>query len=317
MTAPAIGRRSDYVAAVALELQDLDASDRDELIEELDDHIAALLVDRPDADLVTELGSPREYAFELRTAAGLAGTDRAPQSVVPQLKAWAERVAEVGRTLTPRWLDRLLPDIRPAWWVLRAYLVAIIVAQLLRDGHGDTLTYLWPTYDTHRWPVVVVIAVLAVLSVRLGRWSPREAWVRILIVVANLVIIGAAVLMYRVQLGYGDDYGLDDSSASVSACTVTNLYPRDSNGRPLTGVSLYDQDGNPVSLSDLGCPLGGFATAFQIDSGVAVATSAAAPQNTYPLPVQSTVTMTPGAPEPTSASPSPQDTAAGGGFPTR
>ena len=305
MSAPALDRRSDYVSAVAVELQDLGGAEREELIEELDDHIAALLVDRPDADLVTELGSPHDYALELRAAAGLDAEVRAtpPLALGAQLKALAERTIDLGRALTPKWLDRLTPDLGPAWWVLRAYLVVIVIVQALRSGHVDMSNFLWPTYATHRWPAAIIVAALALLSVRLGRRRPGDAWIRLVVAVVDVVIVVAAALLYRSQLQY-DDYGSDNFGAGPT-CNITNLYPRDSNGAALTGVTLYDQNGNLVNLSDLGCPVEGNTGSYAF---VSVAPTGSA--NTFPLP-QQTLTTPAASSGSTGAVPTAQDTSQG------
>src|SRR5215510_6762122 len=70
-TAPAESQISDYLDRVRLALADLPADVRDELLEDLPDHLAEVLAE--DAGTLTErLGEPEAYAAELRTAAGIA-----------------------------------------------------------------------------------------------------------------------------------------------------------------------------------------------------------------------------------------------------
>ena len=58
----------DYLRAVGFDLRDLPWKMRRDLISELRDHLAEL---PPGTDLTAELGSPQEYAADLRDAAGL------------------------------------------------------------------------------------------------------------------------------------------------------------------------------------------------------------------------------------------------------
>src|SRR5262245_27801142 len=100
-TAPAESQISDYLGRVRAALADLPTDARDELIEDLPDHLAEVLAE--DAGTLTErLGEPEAYAAELRAAAGMAaagvGATAAPYGVARRrLRAATERLdASVG-----------------------------------------------------------------------------------------------------------------------------------------------------------------------------------------------------------------------------
>ena len=61
----------DYLAAVMRELADLPPAERDDLLDDLDDHLHEVLAEG-EGSLEQRLGPPAMYAAELRTSAGLA-----------------------------------------------------------------------------------------------------------------------------------------------------------------------------------------------------------------------------------------------------
>jgi hypothetical protein len=78
-TSPAVGA---YLASVRAALSDLPAEERDELCEDLEQHLVEVAAES-DEPLSARLGSPESYAAELRASAGLG----AP--VAPDREAWA------------------------------------------------------------------------------------------------------------------------------------------------------------------------------------------------------------------------------------
>jgi hypothetical protein len=96
----------DYLVAVSTALGDVD--DRDELMEELRDHLVEVRQDNPGAALVAVIGEPSAYADEMRVASGLAVGRRGGMTRLRRAGARARTgVAPVLR------------DLRAAWWGLR------------------------------------------------------------------------------------------------------------------------------------------------------------------------------------------------------
>lgn len=235
MTAvPLLDRRGDYVSAVAVELADLAPDDRAELIEELDDHIAALLEDRPDADLIAELGTPRAYAAELRTAAGLTGSTPPRPAVRDLVGAVRSRVV-----VAAPWLPGFLLTLRPAWWVLRGVLVALA---------AGALTGFW--WRSTQGVVLLILGVGASLWVA-QRPRPTRAF-RTGVIVVDVVAVLALLWVAFWSSPLAGDFS-EDSYIQQTCTDVTNLQPYDASGRPLTDVRLVDQNGNPFDLEGLGC----------------------------------------------------------------
>jgi hypothetical protein len=257
MTAmPALDRRSDYVSAVAVELTDLEPDDRAELIEELDDHIAALLEDRPHADLAVELGTPRAYAAELRAAAGLAGAGTRPGSFWRQT---TDRVAALPERV-PEGLRPWLAGLRPTWWVLRAYLVVAGLFHWLHQTWANSgIGVLIPAPGGSAVIGVLVVLAAAAASVRIATWDAltpgSRRWTSV--VLAVLALVAVVGLWGPVHQGYRSEGYVSTEYVDNCPIELDNLYAYDASGKPLSGVRLYDQYGSPFDLSVFGCNISG------------------------------------------------------------
>ena len=118
-----------YVDAVASALADLPDATRAEILEDLAAHLAEFDLDH--GNLETQLGDPAAYAEELRASAGFAPLAPLPPgtSPGPQLAAQARRL--IDKVRTHRWWTEtraFLPLLEPAWWVMRAWLVVVVIA---------------------------------------------------------------------------------------------------------------------------------------------------------------------------------------------
>lgn len=212
-----------YAARVRAALADLPEADREDLLADLADHLAEVEAD----GRLDELGDPETYAAELRASAGLPGpaADRAAVRRGPDVERWLAATRD------------FLPELLPGWWVVRALLLTTLLTTLSDGG-----VVLW----------LLLAVVLVPASVLLGRRFQARGRTGL----ALLLDAAAAVLLLGV-LGMGSTMSTSSGSGPVEQVGpeqpagldgVTNLYPYDSQGRPLTGVLLYDQDGNPVRL---------------------------------------------------------------------
>ncbi|OLE72646.1 MAG: hypothetical protein AUG05_03910 [Actinobacteria bacterium 13_1_20CM_2_66_18] len=145
-----------------------------------------------------------------------------------------------------------LPELRPGWWVLRAYLAVLFLALVFRDGSNLTPI---PNPFTSGGLLQIVATVIAIgISVRLGRRAlPANRGWRWAVVGLN-VTIALLALPTLASMGTGSndysyDYSPDPYLSAASAGYVpgvTNIYPYSRDGKPLKDVLLYDQDGRPV-----------------------------------------------------------------------
>jgi hypothetical protein len=289
----------DYLAAVSRELADLPADERDDLLEDLDSHLHEVIAEG-EGSLEQRLGPPEQYAAELRASAGLSASDRSTASVLHRAVTSLSASTTWRRTEEHPWTRatlEFLPQLRPAWWIVRAWLAAGIVAGLYhqRGWHGGGVTYLyrdsglWPRGSTSPYVGIVLLVIAIPISIQLGRRSLRGS-ARWLVVAGNVV---AVALVWPAVAALGSQTYIVESGPSVptdgmfdNGNQVTNIYPYDAQGRPLDHVRLFDQNGQPL----LG--VNGNSNGFQvgIDSGVPIATAApSANPNDFPLP--NTVTI--------------------------
>lgn len=235
-----------YLKEVAPHLAALPAEERADLLDDLAQHLREIAAE-PGPPLGERLGSPEAYAAELLASAGVAAGGRSHPAFLSRATAFMDwtRATWIGQEVVRMW-----PFLRPAWWVLRAYLVVSLVA----GGQG------FPVPRLAGNPFVGILAVLAAipLSVRLGqRTLPRTGRLVVFAGNAVLVLYGLSLLgraespeIRYVDYGYGP--GPVETAASrgclvtASGQRITNLYAYDAEGRLLDPVLLYDQNGQPI-----------------------------------------------------------------------
>jgi hypothetical protein len=240
-----------YAAQVRAALSDLPDEQLAELLEDLDQHLAEVAAEEG-VSLVARLGPAEEYAAELRRTALLAppapGAGRRGGFLLRSLRADLDRLAQVPGMQEAR---DFLPELRPAWWVLRAALV-LVALNALAGGSG--LIPLGPVLG------LPLLAAAVVLSVRLGRReadAPPNGHVRRLTLGVNTGLgVLALALFFGVGLSrdsepvYADHFSpYGDGRTTLvheDGTPITNLFPYSPDGQPLSGVLLYDQDGRPV-----------------------------------------------------------------------
>ncbi|SNR36443.1 HAAS signaling domain-containing protein [Blastococcus mobilis] len=249
----------DYLAAVEHELADLPTEDRSALLEDLAQHLDALAAEDDDRPVAVRLGPPAAYAADLRSAAGLparGGVARAA-SLGMRERLDAVLATPAGRRIVPaaREVGRLLGELRPAWWVLRGYLVVLLPCLHELDGVSD-----FPVpapLDNHLLGAVLVVAAVAG-SVALGRRRmPRPLG---LLVAASgvVVLLFTFVAWDRSEVSRGTYLGAAGTSPPEHAIgeypllsrygPVTDVLPYAADGTPLEGALLYDQDGRPLQV---------------------------------------------------------------------
>jgi hypothetical protein len=242
----------EYAAAVRAELADVPADRSEELLDDLEDHLAEVAAE-DDASLASRLGPPAAYARELRAAAGLP-TDPAPTRRAASGAALAERL----RNWEPvRQVERFLPELRPAWWVVRAWAAVTAVDVVFVGGTSFPL----PTLGLG--PVGWLVTAAAVAwSVRLGLRARAEgrpagrAAVAVNALLGLLTVVALVGLADRPGVAAADTVYYEDPAvgglAHDDGAPITNVLPYSSTGEPLTGVLLYDQDGRPIDdLADV------------------------------------------------------------------
>ncbi|MFG3697415.1 HAAS signaling domain-containing protein [Micromonospora sp. NPDC047620] len=252
---------ADYVARVRAALADLPPAHRDELTEDLPEHLAEVAVEAG-GSLVERLGAPEAYAAELRAAAGVGAVaggrrlDRRLGAVVDRLRARARRWdVQLGPPLGYATASEFLRLLRPAWWVLRGYLAAMLVTVATT---GDSFGVL-PELNGSALAGLVLLAGSVLASIWLGHHTPGLSRPK-----RRLLHAGTAVLVLFGLVGLADmnsrvgsgDFGYEQISVDDRYSHVRDVYVYDREGRLVENARLFDQNGDPIRLGYPHCPDG-------------------------------------------------------------
>ncbi|MFJ6195225.1 HAAS signaling domain-containing protein [Micromonospora sp. NPDC092111] len=251
---------TDYVERVRAALADLPPQSRDELTEDLPEHLAEVAAEA-DGSLVDRLGTPEAYAAELRAAAGAgdptAGRRALERRIAAALGRTRARVARVDARVGPllgyATAGEFLRLLRPAWWVARAYLAAMLVTGISTGGPFGLL----PRVDDNVFVGLALLAGLVFVSVWLGRRAAElRTWRRWALHASSvglaLFAIGA-VANVDGHARSGSGYGYESISVQNPYDQVQDVYVYDSEGRLVENARLFDQNGTPIRLGWPAC----------------------------------------------------------------
>ena len=250
---PATPQAHDYLAAVERQLDDLPAEERTALLEDLALHLQALAAEDDDRPLPVRLGDPVAYAADLRSAAGLPARAGGGAGAAAGLR---QRWARMAATPAVREVRRLLGELRPAWWVLRGYLLVLVPCVARADGFDD-----FPVPAPLGIPLlgVVLVGAAVAASVALGRRT-LPGPLNLLVAVAGVVLAYLSLAIFasasdrhqdgaspmRYEPGY--EQAMGEYPLISRYGPVTDVLPYAADGTPLEGVLLYDQDGRPLQV---------------------------------------------------------------------
>jgi hypothetical protein len=274
------------VREVRAELADLPTEDVDDLTGGMEADLTELAAECG-GDLAGRLGSPRLYAAELRAAAGLP--ERAA-GAAPRRRPLGAAVAQGRASFTVlteehSWLRSVmafLVSIRPAWWVLRGYLAAWALWSFLLGMRGVG-------------PQSVIGLTLAlaaiIISVQLGRgWLRHVAMTRPLLLLGNatavlVMLIAATAGVASGEPSFSTATDSPPPGVSLDGEQVANIYPYDSEGRRITGIRLFAQNGRPLDADQEFIDANGNPAGLDVNGNPVrvVRDSSGAPQlNAYP-----------------------------------
>ncbi len=259
-------RLTPYLDAAASHLADLPPGERAELLEDLAAHLAEIAADEGSA-FAARLGSPEQYAAEFRASAGYPPAGSGAGAAAPgRLRTLAHDAAGAGRELGARTADgvrgfpggpalmSLLPRLRPAWWVFRAWLAALVLGIDWPTGAYNGMGHLGAFF----WQLLFVALSVAwgLRTERRGAGAPTAE--RLVLFVLNGIAVWICLLgvfgggpLTDINNRASQTYSEADATAwpsglSMSGRPITNLSAFDLEGRPIPGFQLFDQEGNPV-----------------------------------------------------------------------
>jgi hypothetical protein len=252
-----------YLAAVRATLSDLPPAERDDLLAEVESSLREAADDT--GSIGARLGSPEEFATELRAAAGLH-EPASTSATQPTIGETLERIAADPRVAA---LRRLGAELAPVWWVVRGYLIVAALAVvwgttwstrypfLPRFGSAELGTYpILPRFGGAEVGLALIVLAVAV-SVRLGlKWRKEGSSSRRAVVAFNVVCLGLLVPVVE-QVGDGArgvtsvvvvEQPLALPGLALNGTPVQNIYPYSRDGKLLHDVLLYDGAGSPLDI---------------------------------------------------------------------
>lgn len=258
-TSTIVGEVQSYLTAVATHLADLPEAEREELIDDLREHLKEVAAEG-EGSLSDRLGPPSEYAEEFRASAGLPVSSSEPPSFFR--RAAAGMVASGPGRLVRKAIDsragrsliEFLPQLRPGWWVLRGYL-AVLMLDVLTGYHyyGDVDDLLVPHLNGSQVWALIAIGLGIAASVALGRRSGTPPIRRLSLLVNGVAVVLGIVAFSRLGQPYyfmPQYYESGSESAPylhhADGEPITNICPYGSDGKPLAGVLLFDQSGRAI-----------------------------------------------------------------------
>ncbi|WP_433495030.1 HAAS signaling domain-containing protein [Micromonospora sp. CA-248089] len=248
---------TDYADRVRAALVDLPPGVRDELTEDLPEHLAEVAAEGEGA-LVDRLGTPEAYAAELRAAAG-AGEGRRPARFHRLAEAREQAATQLrlldrqlGPVLGHETVSDFLRPLRPAWWLVRGWLAALIVAWMV-DGRSGLV----PRLDGNSSMGLLLLIGAIVASMWWGRRSAGiTGWRRQLhqIATAALLLFSIAVLAEVDERADTDVYGsYEQTSVDHRYERIEDVFVYDQQGRLIRDARLFDQNGVPITLGWPSC----------------------------------------------------------------
>lgn len=254
---------TSYLEAVRSHLHDLPDDERQDLLEDLEQHLSEVAAEG-EGSLLERLGPPDAYAAELRSSVGLAGDGR--RGVAERIVDRARR-SPAGRLLrtlasTPTFdsLTSFVVSVRPGWWLLRGYI--LVVGAALSIGTYYFQPPLLPRLFGSQAPTLLAIAGGVWASVWLGRRAGSRKETRVASIVSTIAALGLGLLIVgRVMdvssMAESASFEQDQTEEVVEyepgllhhpdGSPIANICPYGADGQRLSDVLLFDQDGRPIT----------------------------------------------------------------------
>ena len=248
-----------YVFAVRAALGDLPEPLRDELLEDLPEHLAEVAADG-EGSLTDRLGSPEAYAADLRMTAGFVGGFPDPPTRADEFREFRDLVlarlhtvdVKAGPLFGAARASEFLIQLRPAWWVLRGYLAAMVVAWLL-DESGQPIGLL-PRIGGSDAVALLLLAGGILGSIWLGRRSLRlSVWPERALYAGSVVLVLVALAGFSQADSSSRGANYSDVNYDNPYGNVEDLFVYDEQGRLVTNARIFDQNGNPLRLGNASC----------------------------------------------------------------
>lgn len=208
-------------------------------------------------DLTERFGTPKAYAEELRSAAGLPAP-RATKAEKPVRPPIGERMmsqlrADGERLFAQPWWPAVPATgiaLRPLWWVLRGWVLYNVVVTMV-SGPEDVFFL-----PGNIFGAVLLLAAIAVsIQYGQGRWTLDGRW-RYLLTGLNLVAavglfpVLATSVAHAPTVQYVTSYDEQpvEDGVYLGGQPVTNLFVYDADGAFIDQAQIVDDKGRPVRV---------------------------------------------------------------------
>jgi hypothetical protein len=246
-----------FLARVRDELADLPPDERDELLEDIESHLAEV-AGEGDVALAARLGSAEEFAQELRHSAGLP--PRTPPLSRSRLQALRTGVSGLVRRADS---VRSQLDAAFVWLFARGWLLAVafaVVIGRLGDTRVWSIKHAWlPHAGLRGYGSLVAVAAFVALSFWLGRRAAAGHGVRLDRAASALALVAIVPALVHLDspprerfVAYRTFYRSQaEPGLAFNGVPVANIFPFDRIGKPLNDVLLYLPDGQPLNVAAL------------------------------------------------------------------
>src|SRR4029077_1385307 len=198
-----------YASSVRAALSDLPPDQAEMLLEDLEDHLREV-ASEAGGPLAERLGSPEQYAQELRAAYGPTHLGGRRQD--PALRDLQRAVRIVTASAWFGQVRAFLPELRPAWWVLRAYILVLLLTEAFSRNYN--LRPIPNPFSSRGLLEIIAAAIAIVVSIRLGRGSRPAAKSRRLLAIGANVMIALIAIPVLARMGTFPSYAMVESSGS-------------------------------------------------------------------------------------------------------
>jgi len=228
--------KARYLEQVRDQLSDLPEEEREEIVQDLEAHLAEL----DDGRIEAELGDPVAFAAEFRSSAGLDEPTPLPRwdavrRLRDRLDDEAQRLARFTHWST----------VRPVWIWGRGWLV--ICAWALANTGQIFRRFPVPAIGSSSLTGLILVVMATALSIWLDQGP--EVPLRRLGSMTFSFIAGWALVGTLLNPIYIDteevDYQYFDRLTTAEGNSVTNIYAYDLEGNPVE-VLLFDSEGRPL-----------------------------------------------------------------------
>lgn len=237
-----------YLEAVRATLADLPAAERDDLLAEVESSLRDAAGET--GSIGARLGSPEEFAAELRAAAGLHESDASARNRVDIRAAFAALAVD-RRLVASR---RALRELAPIWWAARGYIAAGALALAVHAHWSSRYPGLPRFHGAGLTVLVLVVAVAASLALGLAsrtRAARAVLAVNVLCVLLAILVVHHAVEAQSPAVGGYTIVTVPFPGLAINGVPIKNIYPYSIDGKLLHDVLLYDGAGNPISVTSV------------------------------------------------------------------